>query len=86
MTELAVTSIFLEAHFFGDDREAMRLPCRAVSVQPGAIIVRGIEAHQLQALRWTADALSFDTGHAHARYQVGRPTSVDPLTARFPLL
>jgi hypothetical protein len=86
MMDLPVTSIFLEAHFFGDDREEMRLPCQTVSVQPGAIIVRGIEACQLQALRWTADALSFDTGRTHRRYQVGRPTSMDALTARFPLL
>ncbi|CAG9184365.1 hypothetical protein CURE108131_25240 [Cupriavidus respiraculi] len=78
-------SIFLEAHFFGEDREELRLPCEAVTVGQQTIVVRGVEARQLTRLRWTPDALSFDVYDHHIRHRVGRPEAVDPLTVRFPL-
>ncbi|QYY33375.1 hypothetical protein K2O51_19095 [Cupriavidus pinatubonensis] len=79
-------SILLEAHYFGDDAEYMRLSCAHVSVGNGAIVVQGIEPRQLQGLRWTPDFLSFDVSGNHHRYPVGRPAFIGPDRAQFALL
>ncbi len=79
-------SILLEAHYFGDDAETLRLPCGSVSVIAGAIVVDGIELRQLQSLRWTPDFLSFDAQGTRHRYPVSRPALVGPGQARFALL
>lgn len=79
-------SILLEAHYFGDDSECLRLACNHVTVSPGAIVVHGIELRQLQSMRWTPDFLSFDAAGMHHRYPVSRPAAVGPGEARFALL
>jgi len=79
-------SILLEAHYFGDDTEMLRLPCAQVTVHGGAIIVNGLETRHLRALRWTPDYLSFSAGGNHHRYPVSRPAVVGPQVARFALL
>lgn len=79
-------SILLEAYYFGDDTETLRLPCGSVSVNAGAIVVDGIEPRQLQSLRWTPDFLSFDAQGTRHRYPVSRPALVGPGQARFTLL
>ncbi|ABF08063.1 hypothetical protein ACUXAV_003870 [Cupriavidus metallidurans] len=79
-------SILLEAHYFGDDTEMLRLPCASVTVQSGAILVDGVEIRQLHALRWTPDYLSFSDGGDHHRYPVSRPAVIGPQAARFALL
>ena len=79
-------SILLEAHYFGDDTETLRLSCGSVSVNAGAIVVDGIEPRQLQSLRWTPDFLSFDAQGTRHRYPVSRPALVGPGQARFTLL
>ncbi|WP_354687985.1 hypothetical protein [Cupriavidus necator] len=79
-------SILLEAYYFGDDAESIRLPCDGVRVDAGAIIVLGIPPDQLQALRWTPDFLSFDAQGMRHRYPVSRPALVGPSQARFALL
>ncbi|EKZ96527.1 hypothetical protein SGO26_06445 [Cupriavidus metallidurans] len=79
-------SILLEAHYFGDDAEMLRLPCASVTVQSGAILVDGVEIRHLHALRWTPDYLSFSDGGDHHRYPVSRPAVIGPQAARFALL
>jgi len=79
-------SILLEAYYFGDDSESLRLPCGSVCVGAGAILVDGIEPRQLQALRWTPDFLSFDAQGTRHRYPVSPPALVGPGQARFALL
>ncbi len=79
------SSVFLEAHFFADDREELYLPCDAITVGREAIVVRGIETRHLAALRWTPDALSFRAYQHELVFKVWRPTVIDSLTARFPL-
>ncbi len=79
-------SILLEAHYFGDDAEFMRLACAQVTVGNGAIVVQGIELRYLQGLRWTPDFLSFDASGDHHRYPVGRPALIGPDRAQFALL
>ncbi len=78
-------SVFLEAHFFADDREELRRPCKAVTVGKDSIVVRGIETRHLAALRWTPDALSFGAYQHQLSFKVWRPAIIDGLTARFPL-
>lgn len=78
-------SVFLEVHFFADDREELRLPCEAVTVDKDAIVVRGIETRHLAALRWTPDALSFGAYQHQLSFKVWRPAIIDGLTAQFPL-
>lgn len=79
-------SILLEAHYFGDDAEYMRLTCAQVSVGNGSIVVQGIEPRHLQGLCWTPDFLSFDASGDHHRYPVGRPAVIGPDRAQFALL
>jgi len=79
-------SILLEAHYFGDDTESVRLRCGSVCVNAGAILVDGIEPRQLQSLRWTPDFLSFEAQGMRHRYPVSRPSLVGPAQARFALL
>jgi len=79
-------SILLEARYFGDDAEFLRLPCTRVAIGNGAIVVHGIEPRHLQALPWTPDFLSFDEHGTLHRYPVGRPAVVGPGQARFALL
>ncbi|MGO4302519.1 hypothetical protein [Cupriavidus sp. RAF12] len=86
MTAYLPASILLEAHYFGDDAEMLRLPCASVTVQGGAIVVDGVEIRHLRALRWTPDYLSFDAGGDRHRYPVSRPAVVGPQAARFALL
>lgn len=76
-------SVFFEAHFLGEDLAELRLPCEAVVLEPRAITTRGVEARHLAALKWTPDALSFRSLDQNHWYAVGRPSVVDPLTARF---
>ncbi len=86
MPAYQAASILLEAHYFGDDAEMLRLPCDSVTVQGGAIVVDGLETRHLRGLRWTPDYLSFDAGGDHHRYPVSRPAVVGPQAARFALL
>lgn len=86
MPAYQAASILLEAHYFGDDAELLRLPCDSVTVQGGAILVDGVEIRHLRGLRWTPDYLSFDAGGDHHRYPVSRPAVVGPQAARFALL
>lgn len=79
-------SIFLEVEFFGDDRDEILLPCQAVTVDRGAILVRGVETRHLNAIRWIPDALSFQAYDRHHRFPVGRPIVLDSDLAQFPLL
>jgi len=86
MPAYQAASILLEAHYFGDDAELLRLPCDRVTVQGGAIVVDGLETRILRGLRWTPDYLSFEAGGDHHRYPVSRPAVVGPQAARFALL
>ncbi|TWG80385.1 hypothetical protein L602_000500000310 [Cupriavidus gilardii J11] len=79
-------SICLEVAFFGDERDEVRLACDAVTIQPGAIVVRGVDARHLGAIEWAPDALSFSAYDRHHRFPVGRPTLIDHGSALFPLL
>ncbi|WP_422649025.1 hypothetical protein OJJOAM_000942 [Cupriavidus sp. H18C1] len=79
-------SVFLEAHFFADDGEELRLPCVAVTVCNDRIVVCGIATRHLNAIRWIPDALSFRAYERHHRFPVGRPVVLDQESARFPLL
>ncbi|NSX03497.1 hypothetical protein [Cupriavidus gilardii] len=69
-------SIFLEVEFFGDDRDEILLQCQAVTVERGAILVRGAETHHLNAILWIPDALYFQA-YNHHRFPVGRPIVLD---------
>lgn len=83
---IAVQEIALEAYFFGGAREEVRLHCEAVTISPGALIVHGLDASEIVRLRWTPDALSFESGLEPCRFAVGRPTVIGPYAARFPLM
>ena len=86
MPAYQAASILLEAHYFGDDAELLRLPCDCVTVHGGAIVVTGLETRYLHGLRWTPDYLSFEAGGDHHRYPVSRPAVVGPLAARVAML
>ncbi|KAI3611140.1 hypothetical protein D8I24_0289 (plasmid) [Cupriavidus necator H850] len=44
----ANTTIFLEAHYFGDDYEELRLPCDAIATTAGGLVVAGVETRHLR--------------------------------------
>ncbi|KAA0178849.1 hypothetical protein FX016_23245 [Cupriavidus gilardii] len=84
-TTYPTACVFLVAHCVTDDREALRLPCEAVTIAKDDIVVRGIETRHLAALRWTPDALSFGAYQHQLSFKVWRPAIIDGLTAQFPL-
>jgi len=49
------TTIFLEAHYFDEDSEELRLPCEAIAATAGYLVVAGLESRHLQALKWGPD-------------------------------
>lgn len=79
------TTIFLEAHYFGEDREELRLPCEAVAAVAGGLVVTGIELRPLQRLKWRPDYLSYWEDGQLLRLAVGPWLAVAPMTARFTL-
>jgi len=79
------TTIFLEAHYFGEDREELRLPCDAVAAAAGGLIITGIELRPLQRLKWRPDYLSYWEDGQLLRLAVGSWLAVAPMTVRFTL-
>ncbi|SCU74125.1 conserved hypothetical protein [Cupriavidus necator] len=79
------TTIFLEAHFFAEDHEELRLPCDAVAVATGGLVVTGVEARHLRALKWRPDYLSYWEDGQLLRLAVGQWIALDALTALFTL-
>lgn len=78
-------TIFLEAHYFGEDSEELRLPCDAVAATAGGLVVAGVEARHLQALKWQPDYLSYWADGQLLRLAVGPWTALDATTVRFTL-
>ncbi|WP_035878243.1 hypothetical protein [Cupriavidus sp. amp6] len=81
----APTTIFLEAHYFGEDSEELRLPCEAVAATAGGLVVTGLEARQLRALKWRPDFLSYWKDGQLIRLAVGPWAAADAATVRFTL-
>ncbi|KWR88744.1 hypothetical protein [Cupriavidus sp. IDO] len=79
------TTIFLEAHYFGDDSEELRLPCEAVAAAAGYLVVAGMEARHLRALKWRPDYLSYWYDGQLLRLAVGPWVALDEKTVRFTL-
>ncbi|MCY1263151.1 hypothetical protein D9M68_124200 [compost metagenome] len=79
------TTIFLEAHYFGEDREELRLPCDAVAAAAGGLVVTGIRLHHLQKLKWRPDHLSYWDDGQLLRLAVGPWVALAPMTVRFTL-
>ncbi|MFS8973847.1 hypothetical protein PO002_04935 [Cupriavidus necator] len=79
------TTIFLEAHYFGEDHEELRLPCEAVAATLDGLIVAGVEARHLRALKWRPDYLSYWADGQLLRLAVGPWVALDALTVRFTL-
>ncbi|MBP0640114.1 hypothetical protein [Cupriavidus sp. AcVe19-6a] len=79
----ASTTIFLEAHYFGEDSEALRLPCEAIAAMAGGLVVTGLEPRQLRALKWRPDFLSYWEDGQLIRLAVGPWAAVDATTVRF---
>ncbi|KDP87699.1 hypothetical protein CF70_034870 [Cupriavidus sp. SK-3] len=57
-------SLLLEASYFGGSHEEIRFPCEAIEMDLNlarpTLVVRGIAAHQVGALKWTPDRISFE--------------------------
>lgn len=81
----ASTTIFLEAHYFGEDSEALRLPCEAIAATAGGLVVTGLEVRQLRALKWRPDFLSYWEDGQLIRLAVGPWAAMDATTVRFTL-
>jgi len=82
-TEPAATSVFLEARFFADDLVEERLHCERVTEARDGIVVHGLDARHVRALRWTPDYLSFEAAGRVRRHQVGRWVELGPTTVKF---
>lgn len=78
------TTIFLEAHYFGEDSEELR-PCDAVAATAGGLIVAGLEVRHLDALKWRPDYLSYWADGQLLRLAVGAWSALDATTVRFTL-
>ncbi|MNS80894.1 hypothetical protein D3C72_1145910 [compost metagenome] len=79
------TTIFLEAHYFGEDSEELRLPCDVVAATAGGLVIAGVEARHLRALKWRPDYLSYWADGQLLRLAVGPWTALDATTVRFTL-
>ncbi|KAI3597730.1 hypothetical protein D8I24_6546 [Cupriavidus necator H850] len=79
------TTIFLEAHYFGEDHEELRLPCEAVAAAAGGLVVAGVEARHLRTLKWRPDYVSYWADGQLLRLAVGPWTVLDAQTVRFTL-
>ncbi|MCY1506359.1 hypothetical protein D9M68_406070 [compost metagenome] len=53
------TTVCLEAHYFGEDSEELRLVCDAVAANADSLLVAGVEVRHLRALKWRPDYLSY---------------------------
>lgn len=82
---MTTNTIFLEAHFFGDDCEELRLPCEAVAAGPRGLVVSGVEACHLQALKWRPDYISYWSDGYLLRLAVGAWSALDETTVLFAL-
>lgn len=79
------TTIFLEAHYFGEDSEEFRLPCDAVVATAGGLVVAGVEARHLRALKWRPDYISYWSDGQLLRLAIGAWSALDDVTVRFTL-
>ncbi|CAG9165460.1 hypothetical protein [Cupriavidus pinatubonensis] len=79
------TTIFLEAHYFGEDSEELRLACDAVAATAGGLVIAGVETRHLRALKWRPDYLSYWDDGQLLRLAVGPWIALDALTVRFTL-
>lgn len=82
---MSATTFFLEAHYFGEDREELRLPCDAIAATAGGLVVAGVEARHLRALKWRPDYVSYWADGQLLRLAVGPWTVLDAQTVRFTL-
>ncbi|WP_434033741.1 hypothetical protein [Cupriavidus sp. a3] len=82
---MAATTIFLEAHYFGEDSEELRLPCDAIAATAGGLVVTGLETRHLQALAWQPDYVSYWSDGLLVRLAVGGWTALGDTTVRFSL-
>jgi len=79
----ANTTIFFEAHYFGDDYEELRLPCDAIATTAGGLVVAGVETRHLRALKWRQDYLPYWEDGQLLRLAVGPWTVLDATRVRF---
>ncbi|GLC97842.1 hypothetical protein Tamer19_72510 [Cupriavidus sp. TA19] len=82
---MSANTIFLEAHYFGEDSEELRLPCDAIAATAGGLVVTGLEARHLQALTWRPDYVSYWSDDLLVRLAVGGWTALGETTVRFSL-
>lgn len=86
MVQFAVDAISLESDPIGGHAESLRLPCAAVRVTGGVLLVNGLHTSLLAQLPWPPDYLSFEAGGERHRFPVARPAITGPRAARFPIL
>ena len=82
---MTLTTIFLEAHYFGEDREDLQLSCEAVAATTNFLIVAGVQARHLYALTWRPDHVSYWNNGELLRLAVGQWVALDERTVRFTL-
>jgi len=82
---MSATTIFLEAHYFGEDSEELSLPCEAVAATAGGLVVAGIEARRLRALKWRPAYISYWSDGQLVRLAIGAWAALDDKTIRFEL-
>lgn len=82
---MTLTTIFLEAHYFGEDREDLRLSCEAVAATTNFLIIAGVQARHLYALTWRPDHVSYWNNGELLRLAVGQWVALDERTVRFTL-
>ncbi len=82
---MTANTIFLEAHYFGEDSEELRLPCEAVAATAGGLVIAGLETRHVHALKWRPDYISYWSDGQLVRLAVGAWTALDDTTIRFAL-
>jgi hypothetical protein len=79
----ATSAVFLEAQFFADDLVEQRLECEGITERQDKIIVHGLDARHVQALRWTPDYVSYQAEGQVRRHPVTRWAEAGPNTVVF---
>ncbi|MBF6987274.1 hypothetical protein [Cupriavidus sp. IK-TO18] len=82
---MSATTIFLEAHYFGEDSEELRLPCDAIAATAGGLVVTGLETRHLKTLTWRPDYVSYWSDGLLVRLAVGTWAALNDTTVRFSL-
>ncbi|TDF52140.1 hypothetical protein [Cupriavidus sp. L7L] len=84
---MSATTFFLllEAHYFGEDSEELRLPCEAIAATAGGLVIAGVETQCLRELKWRPDYLSYWAEGQLLRLAVGPWIELNSTTVRFSL-